>query len=506
MAAVLTFSAAAAVPLALLLAMCWTSASLTYVLVAITSCLALYWAAEVVRYRRMRGNLPGPGWTTPFGIGALVTMVLRPVEFWTQQAEYSRNGFSVNAMLGRFMVFVTDGSLCNHVFGNLQDYVLFAHPNARFLFGAENLIYMEQDEHKRFRNLLMPGVYSKAALACYLECQEKACHSHLQKLVGKGEVDARLMLRLMNAEASQESFVGPYLTPDQKKQITEDILTFTLGFLSFPIAFPGSGLWKAIRARETIRTLLTPIAAESKQIMENDAMPAQCVMDFWAKEVVSRRTDGEEDAVSNPDMASTVLDFFFASQDATTSAVVWALHLLTKDQQGERVLENMRQAVGAFLPASERPPMCEVVAPGTYIHTCALECLRARPPVPMVPHLTKHEVVLDGKLKVPAGSMVIPSISIAAEHEPYAGVFNPDDGGGAKDGQFNSTLVFGAGQHKCPGRMYAVQLLAVFMAVLARDFTVKRRLTAQSHNAIYLPTLVPADNWYVFDSVSREKN
>ena len=486
--------------LGLLAAVCWIRPSLTAILLSVAVVLTLMWVVDVIKYRSIRGGHPGPGWTTPFGLGALVTMVLNPVPFWTAQADYNRKGFSVNAMLGRFMVFVTDGDLCNHVFANVKEYVLFAHPNARYLFGGENLIYMDQAEHKAFRNMLLPGVYSKEALACYLACQEKACHSHLLALTLKGEVDARLCLRLMNAAASQESFVGPYLNAEQKNQLTEDILTFTLGFLSFPVAIPGSGLWKAIRARHRIRAMLTPIAKTAKEVMAKGGEP-RCVMDFWAKEVVSRRENGKEDAVSNPDMASTVLDFFFASQDATTSAVVWALHLLTTSANGESVVRKMRKEVGAFLPADQRPALIDAVAPGTYIYTCALECLRAKPPVPMVPHLTRHEVTLDGKLKLPPGTMVIPSISVAAEHERKAGVFDPDSG--AIDGQFNTTLVFGAGQHKCPGRMYAVQLLAVFMGVLVRDVSFKRRLTSESHNAIYLPTLVPADNWYIFEKLKH---
>lgn len=49
-------------------------------------------------------------------------------------------------------------------------------------------------------------------------------------------------------------------------------------------------------------------------------------MDYWAKEITENPRGFD---VSDHDMAATVLDFLFASQDATTSAVVWALDILS---------------------------------------------------------------------------------------------------------------------------------------------------------------------------------
>ncbi|CAN0128045.1 unnamed protein product [Phaeothamnion confervicola] len=121
--------------------------------------------------------------------------------------------------------------------------------------------------------------------------------------------------------------------------------------------------------------------------------------------------------------------------------------------------------------------------------------LRFRPPVPMVPHLAKRRVELAPGIVVPKGAMVVPSVVGAAANEKNADVFDPDN---LVDPNFNKVFTFGAGQHKCPGRMYASQLLTVFIGVLASEYSWERRRTERSDNIIYAPTLFPEDNFYTF--------
>ena len=74
----------------------------------------------------------------------------------------------------------------------------------------------------------------------------------------------------------------------------------------------------------------SPVAQAAKEHIASGGEP-RCVMDFWAKEIAQNPRGFE---VDNADMASTVLDFLFASQDATTSAVsqniyiIWFIYFL----------------------------------------------------------------------------------------------------------------------------------------------------------------------------------
>ncbi|CAN0091188.1 unnamed protein product, partial [Phaeothamnion confervicola] len=136
-------------------------------LLSLIVCCAL---ADVLAYRIRKGKLPGPKWVTPF-IGGAVEMVMDPVPFWERQIDFCRNGVSVSSLAGKFMAFITNSSIAHKVYTNTDDFILFAHPNAKYLFGEENLIYMDADVHKKVRALLIPGIYSKEALAMYLKAQ-----------------------------------------------------------------------------------------------------------------------------------------------------------------------------------------------------------------------------------------------------------------------------------------------------------------------------------------------
>ena len=64
----------------------------------------------------------------------------------------------------------------------------------------------------------------------------------------------KIQLRDLNLMTSQTVFIGPYLTTkEMRDEFCHNYLLLTEGFLSFPIALPGSGLWKAIQARHKVK-------------------------------------------------------------------------------------------------------------------------------------------------------------------------------------------------------------------------------------------------------------
>lgn len=62
----------------------------------------------------------------------------------------------------------------------------------------------------------------------------------------------------------------------------------------------------------------------------------KCLMDFWAlrclEEVREAEAAGEPAPrhTGNPEMADTVMDFLFASQDASTASLVWMIVLMAE--------------------------------------------------------------------------------------------------------------------------------------------------------------------------------
>ena len=102
-----------------------------------------------------------------------------------------------------------------------------------------------------------------------------------------------------------------------------------------------------------------------------------------------------------------------------------------------------------------------------YTTRAAVQMLHHKPPVPMVPHLALKDAVLGGR-KIHKGTVLIPSIAYSARMSGASREYDPDRK--ETDNMFLKNMVFGGGQHKCPGRRYAESLLTVFLAVCINDY------------------------------------
>lgn len=60
----------------------------------------------------------------------------------------------------------------------------------------------------------------------------------------------------------QSVFAGPYLTPEVRKQFTEDYKLFNEGLLALPIGLPGFAFWKATKAVPRIIAVLGDCARQ----------------------------------------------------------------------------------------------------------------------------------------------------------------------------------------------------------------------------------------------------
>ena len=93
--------------------------------------------------------------------------------------------------------------------------------------------------------------------------------------------------------------------------------------------------------------------------------PPRCLMDFWAQRCLEEIKEAEEQHVlphkhtTNRAMADTVMDFLFASQDATTAAVVWVTVLMAEYPDVlQKVRLNCLSSVRVLLEMSEMSELC----------------------------------------------------------------------------------------------------------------------------------------------------
>jgi sterol 22-desaturase len=451
--------------------------------------LGLLVLIDAGRYYYQKQDLPGVPYTLP--LVSLIAMLIRPVRFWAELAciaMESSTGCCTNAFGGKFMIFVTDTTLCRQVMTGEGTFQIFAHPNALWLFGDKNLIYMDTQAHKAMRAILTPALFGHEALESYRTSMYVVCGKFLERYadqcqaIGNGAaIDVRIAFRSMTVASSQEAFIGPYLTDELRVLFETDILCFTMGFLSFPFPYLNSGLHKAIQAKDRMEHVLQNIVRQAREHIQQGGAP-RCLMERWCVSILAVATERgicmeDVPGCADDDMARTVLDFLFAAQDATNSALAYALDVLDEDRY---VLHKLRIAVRN--------------GDDIYVAKVANALLHHKPPVPMIPHLCKKSTTLAGR-RIAGGTVVIPSITYSARTSGRSVHFDPDDTKDP-DTQFVQTVVFGGGQHKCPGRRYAEALLQTFLTVIAERYDFERVEGVERpkfDQFVYFPTLFPAD-------------
>jgi len=470
---------------------------------------------EQYKLWRVTKGITGPKWTMPF-LGGLIEMVWNPYEFWERQKDWSRaKGLNIswNVLAGRLLFFVTDTTQVRHVLQNNSpsDYVLKLHPSAEGILGKTNIAFMTGVEHKRLRNTFME-LFTRKALSMYVTCQDKIVRQWLEEWAALPEpVEMRDLLRLANLHTSQTVFAGPYLQDEEERQeFSEAYLRLTEGFLGIPLWVPGTMVWKARNGRRHVVKVLTRVVQDALANAEKGVEPA-CLVDFWVRAVTAADRDlqaaGEPPLEFNTHerMAEVIMDFLFASQDATSAGLTWVVAVMADHPEVyARVREEQYAVRGTDL---SRPLDGEVLEQLVYTRNCIKELLRYRPVAPMLIQEAQATQTIPGcPFMIPKGTYVSCSLVASCENgfsDPTK--FDPDRWSKERnEGTIHAKhwLPFGSGPHRCPGQEYAQNQLATFLSLLAANYDLRRDYTPDSQKMKYLPTLYPHDCLIKFQPIA----
>lgn len=468
------------------------------------SILALLLLFEQISYLKKKRFLPGPTLVFPF-IGGAASMVTNPTKFWDRQSSYAKStplGISANYIIGRYIVYVYSTDLSHKIFANVRPdaFHLVGHPFGKKLFGEHNLIYMFGQDHKDLRRQIAPN-FTPKALQTYTNIQQRIILKHLASWCeksGERAIPLRILCRDMNLDTSQTVFVGPYLDEEARKRFNTDYNFFNVGLMKLPIDLPGFAFRNARLAVQRLVETLSSCAEESEKKMKSGEEPT-CLIDFWMQENL-RELSEKPFEYSHREIGGHLFDFLFASQDASTSSLLWAIVYLDSHPH---VLERVRNEVAEYWsPESGAAITGEHLRQMKYTEAVAREVVRIRAPATMVPHIAGVDFPLTENYVVPKGTIVFPSVfdsSFQGFTEPER--FDPDRflEERHEDRVYKRNfLAFGAGAHQCVGQRYAINHLMLFIAMFATLVDFKRDKTDSCDEIAYVPTIVPKDDCRVF--------
>lgn len=486
-------------------------------------------------------------------------MVLHPYEFWERQRQWavaSKGGMSYNSLVGKMILFVTEVDTCREVLAvnDPKRMLMTLHPSAKNILGPNNLAFMHGPEHKSIRKSFM-HLFTRKALGTYVEIQEKVIREHLglfmqrskdgaQEALGTASAasakiastsegsgqkpssccspfaslshrEIRDWIRDMNQETSQRVFLGPYLPPGAEKEaFGRNYRNITDGFLAFPLCVPGTAVWRARRSRFKVLAVLLRCANDALAAMRARSHEPCCLLDYWCERCLNEIAEAEARDEPPPPhttplrIADAVLDFLFASQDASTASLTWCV-TLTADHP--EVLHRVRLEQAAVRGDDRDATVTgEVLRRMQYTRQVAKEVLRLRAPAPMVPQLALTNYKLKDGYVVPKGTLVMPSLNaVTLSGFPNAEAFDPDRFSDDRKEELlygKHLVTFGHGPHYCVGKEYAINQLTCFLALLATTCDYDRVRTERSDEWIYLPTIYPHDALVAFAPRASEEH
>lgn len=385
------------------------------------------------------------------------------------------------------------------------------------LLRPTNWVFLDGKAHVDYRKGLN-GLFTRQALDIYLPGQEECYDKYFAKFLEISErADPQIgtpfmpVFRELMCAVSCRTFVGHYISDAAVKKIADDywMVTAALELVNFPIILPFTKTWYGKKAADMVLAEFAKCAAKSKARMAVGG-DITCIMDAWVKSMLDSATYNAKlakgiavDPSEKPttiirdftdfEISQTIFTFFFAAQDATSSACTWLFQLMAdRPEILDRVrAENLAARKGDM---NVRFSM-DLLEQLQYTRAVVKETLRYRPPVIMVPYIVKEAFPVTDSYTCPKGSMIIPSCWPAL-HDPEAyprpDHYDPDRWvTGDAESKSKNWLVFGTGPHYCLGQTYAQMNLIgmIGKASLCMDWA--HRATALSEDIEVFATIFP---------------
>ncbi|KAH7178431.1 cytochrome P450 [Fusarium sp. MPI-SDFR-AT-0072] len=484
----------------------------TWVFTFIALCVVYDQIAYIIR----KGPIEGPAMKLPF-IGPFLDSM--DPRFDGYHAKWSSGPLSCVSIFHKFVVIASTRDMARKVFNSpayVKPTVVDVAPK---LLGHDNWVFLDGKAHVDFRKGLN-GLFTRKALESYLPGQEEAYNTYFKhflkmtKDAGGKPVPFMHEFREVMCAVSCRTFVGHYISDEAVTKIAEDyyLITAALELVNLPVILPYTKSWYGKKAADMVLAEFSKCAAKSKVRMAAGG-EVTCIMDAWVLSMIQSERwreaeeKGEGHTVEKPtpllrmfndyEISQTIFTFLFASQDATSSAATWLFQVTA---QRPDVLDRVREENIKVRNGDPNAPITmDQLESLTYTRAVVRELLRWRPPVIMVPYVTKKAFPLTENYTVPKGSMLIPTTFMAL-HDPEVydnpSHFDPERyySGDAEEKGSKNYLVFGTGPHYCLGQVYAQLNLALMIGKASVMLDWKHHATPKSEEIKVFATIFPMDD------------
>ena len=297
-----------------------------------------------------------------------------------------------------------------------------------------NWVFLDGKAHVDYRKGLN-GLFTRKAVGAYIPGQEVVYDESFEEWVAASEAAGKHIpffryFREINVAVSCRTFCGEYISKEAVHEISMNYwrITAAMELVNFPIVLPFTKIWYGIQARKLVVREFEACAAKSRVRMRNKE-PITCMMDAWIRGMIdaqeyaalpAERKEGSDEPApilirdfSDSEIAQTFLSFLFASQDATSSAIIWLFQYMADNPE---ILAKVREEQLAVRGGDRNKRLdYDMAEKMEYTRWCVKESLRMRPPVLMgisissesdltiVPYQAKKDFPITPEYTVPKG-------------------------------------------------------------------------------------------------------
>ncbi|KAL8561489.1 hypothetical protein ACOMHN_011171 [Nucella lapillus] len=451
----------------------WTLGSglavgLLSLLLLLSLALTRRWTSKYERMRDLACALPLPpgsmGWPL---IGETVEFARKGAEFFASRLAQHGPVYKTH-MVGMPVVRVVGGEHVRHVLMGEHVSVRSNWPQCvQRLVGPWSLLGMSSEQHRRFKPLI-GAIFTPTIMASFVPRIQTVVTRHVAEWCRRSSSEGQVLgfpsCQRLSLDLSLELILGQSMERSRDTSLPRAMRQFVGNLFSLPVAIPGCGMWKGMRARERI---LQEVRHKLDMTQERSDADFHSIVELMQlhPEMCGQRQLIEDNS----------LELFFAGYSTTSSAFCNALMCIARNPEVVQKIEAELEEEGLLQDVGKELTY-DVLERLRYVQGCNSEVLRLYPPAGAVFRKATRTLQI-GDYQVPKDWVV--ACSIRETQQTSKAFSDPDrfqperwvrSMGGEERKEKNrfEYIPFGAGARVCVGRRLAVLFQAVLLVEVVR--------------------------------------
>ncbi|KAF8082780.1 hypothetical protein N665_0808s0016 [Sinapis alba] len=325
------------------------------------------------------------------------------------------------------------------------------------LFGDNNLFLQSKESHKHVRNLSVQLLGSQSLKLRVTEDIDLLARVHIEEGARNGYLDVKETTSKILIECLAKKVMGE-MEPEAAKELALCWRYFPSGWFKFGFNLPGTGLYKMLKARNRMLSLL-------KKMVLNKRASGEELGEFF------KIIFAEKEKMSIENAIEYIYTFFLVANETTPRILAATVKLISENPEVMKELRREHLGIAGDRTGKDASLRWEDYKAMTFTKMVINESLRITTTVPTVLRVPDHDIQV-GDYTIPAGwtFMGYPSVHFNPEKYEDPFVFNPWRWKGKELGATVSKtyIPFGTGSRLCVGADFAKLLMTMFIHHLCK--------------------------------------